>query len=237
VEGGAEGDWKDQGGTGAGAEQPGEASRGPRAGGWRKRPWPGVLAVLAALGLLAVGFVAGDIVGHSGAPGPATAAASPSVTAAAGSAAATEPVIAPSASSSPTSQTPTPGPTSTASPAALVFQALGTADCPFGGANNPSCTTTVVAYFSDPSARGAAQETATVAFATPGVRIGTETSIGTETLVEATQTSGLYSVIVGEVWFPATGTYPYTVTVTDTADGRTGSWSGTVQVSALPAAS
>jgi hypothetical protein len=159
-----------------------------------------------------------------------TPAASPS-------AAPTEPDTAPGTSSSPTSETATPGRTSTPSPGVLTFQPLGTADCPFGGADNPSCETAIVANFTDPSAAGAAQESATVTFATPGVRIGTETNGGAQTVVVATQTSGLYSVIVGEVWFPATGTYPYTVTVTDRTDGRSGSWSGNVQVNALPAAS
>jgi hypothetical protein len=72
--------------------------------------------------------------------------------------------------------------------------------------------------------------TAQVTFAAAGVNVATSTDGKPEASVFQLTTSGSFGVSRGELSFPATGSYEYTVKVTDTADGQSASWQGALPV-------
>ena len=229
---------KGPGGEGIGAlsvpaPPEGGGDRGPA--WWRLRPWSGILIGGAAVALLAIGFLAGDAVGHSGAPGPATAAAtSPSVSVAATPTPSSTQLVAspgtsPSSSAIPTSEAPTASPTPPASSAPPVFQAFTSTNCEMAAAPGYSCGTLEVAQFTGGGV--ASQYTAQVVFANSAVQIAA-TADGKPSAAVAGQanTAGAFLVAMGDVSFPAPGPYVYTVTVTNTANGDTASWQGSMPV-------
>jgi hypothetical protein len=222
-------DWK--GGGISPEPAPVEEGEGRRSTWWQRRPWAGIASEAAAVGLLAAAFVAGDLVGRAGEPGRAPAAASPSVTMAAtpttipaGS------VTAPGAGPTSTPEGATPSPTAQPGHPALVFQPTSPQQCPYFGGPNPSCETFVVALFTDPGSSNPAKDTAQVTFQNPEVRIYTNAQGASQIAIGSTTSDGSYAVTLGELWFPAAGTYPYTVTVSDVGDGVSGTSSGTFQV-------
>jgi hypothetical protein len=77
----------------------------------------------------------------------------------------------------------------------------------------------------------ASQYTAEVTFANSAVKVTAITDGKPAAAVFAqANTSGAFLVTMGEVSFPRTGTYAYTVTVTDTANGDTATWQGNIPV-------
>lgn len=198
---------------------------------WRLRPWSTVLTGVAAVGLLAVGFVAGDAVGGSGRTERA-GAASPSAAVAATSASSAVGVPSSALSASPGPATPTPNATRTATPSSAppVFQEFTGQNCESASAPTFSCETVVVAQFT--GGGGASQYTAQVTFTTPGVQVGTTAE--DDATVFAQTTVGAFDVSVFQLSFPTVGAYPYTVTVTDTANGYTATWNGTLPVGETP---
>lgn len=214
----------------------GGGDRGPA--WWRLRPWSGILIGVTAVALLAIGFLVGDAVGHSGTPGPATAAAtSPSVgVAATPTPSATQMVTSsgasPSSSAIPTSEpttTPTTSPTASTSSAPPVFQAFTSTNCETAAAPDWECGTLEVAQFT--GGGSASQYTAQVVFANSAVQVAATTDGKPSAPVYAqANTSGAFIVTMGDVSFPGAGPYAYTVTVTNTANGDTASWQGSMPV-------
>jgi hypothetical protein len=228
---------KGPGGEGIGAlsvpaPPEGGGDRGPA--WWRLRPWSGILIGGAAVALLAIGFLAGDAVGHSGAPGPATAAAtSPSVSVAATPTPSSTQLVAspgtsPSSSAIPTSDAPTASPTPPAPSTPPVFQAFTSTNCETAVVPDYECGPVEVAQFT--GGGSVAQYTAQVTFAT-SVQIPATTDGKPEvTVVAQAGTTGAFLVGVGELTFPGPGTYAYTVTVTNMSNGDTASWQGSMPV-------
>ncbi len=217
--------------TGGPLRRPPRGTGAPGARWWRRHPWPGLLAGLAAVALLAIGAVVGYAPGalpdtrgcHGGRITIGDRHRQPGCRGHPGA-------------HSPRRRSeldPPAAPTATPSAGALVFQTLGSVDCEFAGATIPSCETVDVAYFADPDASSQSQDSAVVTFANSAVTIGTNANGASQTTVlESTQTQGLHAVLLGEIWYPAAGTCPHTVAVTGSRDGRTGSWSGGFQVGA-----
>jgi len=228
---------KERGGGGAGSgPAPPDAGGGGKPAWWRLRPWSGVLIGIAAVALLAVGFLAGDAVGHSGSAGPATAATSPSMTVTTTpTPSSTQPVSSPGTSSSigPTSEATTPNPTlsptTAVSSAPPVFQAFTSTNCETAAAPDYECGTVEVAQFT--GGGGASQYTAQVVFANSAVQVAATTDGKPAAAVFAqANTGGAFVVTMGDLTFPGPGPYAYKVTVTNTSNGDTATWQGSMPV-------
>ena len=182
-------------------------------------------------------FFAGYALGRSGAPGPATATA-PSMTAAgAPSAGSAGPTTTPatqltplpgSANPTPVSSLPAAGSSAIPASGSPTFEVFTSTQCDSAAAPDYTCATVLVAEF---TGGGTPSEyTAQVTFAAAGVNVATSTDGKPEASVFQLTTSGSFGVSMGELSFPATGSYEYTVKVTDTADGQSASWQGALPV-------
>jgi hypothetical protein len=109
-----------------------------------------------------------------------------------------------------------------------AFEAFTSAECELAVAPDYTCTTVLVAQFT--GGGSAPQYTAQVTFAATGVTVATSTDGKPPASVVQLATSGSFGVSMGELSFPSTGPYAYTVSVTDTADGQSASWQGTLPV-------
>jgi len=226
-------------GTGSGypAAHPG-AGGGEGPAWWRLRPWSGVLTGIAAVLLLSIGFLAGDAVGHGGASSPATAATTPSATATATpTSGVTQPATSPGTGSSPstgaTSVAGTASPTSTPIPAAPAappsFEAFSSTNCEVAAAPDYECGTVEVAQFT--GGGSVSQYTAQVTFANSAVQIAATTDGKPAAAVFAqANTGGAFVVTMGDLTFPGPGPYAYKVTVTNTSNGDTATWQGSMPV-------
>ena len=224
-----------------GAPPPRDAAGGRTPAWWRPRGWPGILATVALLGLLAVAFLAGYAAGHSGAPRAMAAVASPSASVAATQTSGAGGVTPSSgailtASAGPThpaasTSTPASTPTAAVPPASPVFQTFTSSSCQVAAAPSYSCTTIEMAVFT--AGGGASQYTAQVAFASSGVVIGQSTDGKPNAAVVAQSSASSadgFLVVMGELSFPGPGTYAYSVTITDTANGDSTIWQGSMPV-------
>jgi hypothetical protein len=206
--------------------------------GWRTRRGLVAAVVGAAAVLLAGVFFAGYALGRSGGSAPVTAATAPSMTAAGTpTAGSTGPTSAPTTQLTPLPAGPSPTPgaslpatSSTAIPASgsPAFEAFTSAECVLAAAPDYTCTTILVAQFT--GGGSAAQYTAQVTFAGTGVTVAASTDGKPPASVFQLATSGSFGVSMGELSFATTGSYAYTVRVTDTADGQSATWQGTLPV-------
>jgi hypothetical protein len=146
---------------------------------------------------------------------------------------ATQPISSPATSSTPSTGPPseatTPSPTAAASSAPPVFQAFSSTDCESAPAPDYTCETVEVAQFT--GGASASQYTAEVTFANSAVKVAAATDGKPPSAVFAqANTSGAFLVTMGELSFPGPGTYAYTVTIADAANGDTATWQGSMPV-------
>jgi hypothetical protein len=231
-----------------------EGDREPNRAGWRGRRWWS----LGAGAVVAAAIVAGVLVGGHLGPtqGPTAATSSPAkatstpTTGASGlytsptaAGATNEPT--PTLATTPT-PTPTPTPTTTPSPGTPTLSpiatppALGIAfdqghstencDGNYYNVYPETCETVPLAESDVPSSIVSIEDydTAQVSFADASVQMPLPAD-GTSDVVIV----GVGVVVAGRIIFPAAGTYPYTVTITDTQDGASASWTGSIPVGLL----
>jgi len=217
-----------------------DSDREPNRAGWRGRRWWS----LGAGAVTAAAIVAGVLVGgHLGtAQGPTAATSSPATARSTPTSTATGLYTPPIATGAANEATPTPTPTTTPSlspgaptlspiatppPSAIVFQqGYSTENCDGNYYNvyPETCETVPLAEFDD-SSLTAQYDTAQVSFADASVQMPLPPD-GTSDVVIV----GVGAVVAGRIIFPAAGTYAYTVTVTNTQDGASASWTGSIPV-------
>jgi hypothetical protein len=133
-----------------------------------------------------------------------------------------------SANPTPVSSSPAAGSSAIPASGLPAFEAFTSAECELAAAPDYTCTTVLVAQFT--GGESAPQYAAQVTFAATGVTVATSTDGKPEASVVQLATGGSFGVSMGELSFPATGAYDYTVTVTDTVDGQSATWQGTLPV-------
>jgi hypothetical protein len=139
----------------------------------------------------------------------------------------------PATTPSPSPETPTPSPIATPPAFGIVFtQGYRAENCGYSTSYvYPfTCETVSLAEFYDPSST-ATYDTAQVSFADASVTLPGGAN---DVFIVHIQPLGWNDVSAGHITFLAPGTYPYTVTITNTVDGAAASWTGSIPVGPQP---